>query len=102
MRRNSADSLERFALRIEEKLRISNSSSTIEDLVCRSLTNKKNPSVAAKMAEKWVEWRYGKARETIVHEGTVTHEHFDFSKLSESELQEIERIIESAYTRADS
>lgn len=67
--RNSAESLELFAIRIEEKLRAAGSSSTIENLVCRALTNKKSPAVAAKMAAKWVEWRYGKAKETHEHTG---------------------------------
>lgn len=99
--RNSAESLELFAIRIEEKLRNAGSSSTIENLVCRALTSKKNPAVAAKMAEKWVEWRYGKARETIKLEGHVEHTHFDASKLSDEQLAQAEQLIESAYAGRD-
>ena len=96
--RNSASELERFAIRVEEKLRNSSSASTIENLVCRALTNKKNPLIAA----KWVEWRYGKARETIRHEGTVTHEHFDASKLTDEQLGQAEQLVESASVGSDS
>jgi hypothetical protein len=94
--RNSADSLERFAIRIEEKLRKAGSTSTIENLVCRALTNKKSPAVAAMMAQKWVEWRFGKAKETVKLEGHIEHTVFDASKLSDEQLAEAERLVESA------
>lgn len=99
--RNSAESLELFAIRIEEKLRAAGSSSTIENLVCRALTNKKSPAVAAKMAEKWVEWRYGKAKETMKIEGHLEHTVFDTSKLTDEQLREAERLVESAHVSGD-
>lgn len=34
------------------------------NLVCRLMTGK-DPKIAAHMASKWVEWRYGKATETV-------------------------------------
>ncbi len=61
---NHTDDLQAFARRIEQvvigaKLKDCES---MERLICRILTKPgKNPAVAAMMATKWVEWRYGKA-----------------------------------------
>ena len=60
--------LERFAMRIEERLAKSKGPFALEQLVCRLLTGK-NPAIAAKMAEKVVEWRYGKSVQPITGTG---------------------------------
>lgn len=96
MRGPEQNSLEAFAIRIEKRLLAAGDTSTMESLVCRHLTNKKNPTTAARMMEKLVEWRYGKAKETIKHEGTVTHEHIDLSHLSDEQIRQVESLIESA------
>jgi hypothetical protein len=64
-KRNSADALENFAKRVEERLRKGKSSSTLENLVCRIVTDFSEPQLAARMTEKLVEWRYGKAKESM-------------------------------------
>jgi len=65
-RRNSADALEQFAMRVEDRLRKHDRSSTLENLVCRVVTSfKEHPQLAARMLEKLVEWRYGKAKESV-------------------------------------
>ena len=64
-RRNSADALEQFAMRVEERLRKHDRTMNIELLVCRTLTNFGEPQIAARMLEKLVEWRYGKAKESF-------------------------------------
>ena len=69
MRRAEQNTLEAFATRIEQKLLKAGDTSTMENLVCRHLTNKKNPQIAARMLEKLVEWRYGKAKERHEHTG---------------------------------
>jgi hypothetical protein len=48
------------------------------------------------MAQKWVEWRFGKAKETVKLEGHIEHTVFDASKLSDEQLAEAERLVESA------
>ncbi len=68
MAQGKKDNLEQFAKRIETRIRASGKSDGMERLVCRLLTGK-NPTIAAKLAEKWVEWRYGKAKETHEHIG---------------------------------
>ena len=64
---NMPDSLERFAIRIEDRLRQGDGSITMEQLVCRALTNQKNPFVASGMLAKWVEWRYGAPKQHSEH-----------------------------------
>jgi hypothetical protein len=71
MAQGKTDNLEAFAKRIETRIRNSRGTNDgMEQLICRILTGK-NPALAAKLAEKWVEWRYGKAKETheIVGDG---------------------------------
>lgn len=92
------DDLKAFAIRVERQILAASlkGQETIERLVCRALTSKKNPAVAAVMQQKWVEWRYGKATEHVKIEGHVEHTHFDASKLTGEQLLEAERLIESA------
>ena len=73
----------------------------MERLICRLLVNKKSPQVAAMMAHKWVEWRYGKATENVHLTGNVEHTHIDTSKFSDEQLAQIEDLIESANVRSD-
>lgn len=68
----------------------------MERLICRILNNKKNLQVAAFMANKVVEWNYGKAKETLKVEGHIEHTIFDASKLTDEQLAEAERLVESA------
>lgn len=56
---NTAKDLREFAEGIEAKLRIGSKPTTMQNLVCRLLTGK-DAKVAASLAGKWVEWRYGK------------------------------------------
>lgn len=69
--KNQTDDLQAFARRIERAIVTAKlkDQETIERLVCRLLTNDKTPQVAAMLAAKWVEWRYGKAKEHIEHTG---------------------------------
>ena len=69
--RNSPENLQRFAIRIEQKLAKRGGSSTIENLICRALTNRKH---AAFMLPKWVEWRYGKPDQRLEVSGKIEHE----------------------------
>lgn len=65
---NKKDDLQAFARRVEAAVIKANlkDSETIERLICRILIkSEKNPAVAAMMAQKWVEWRYGKAIQPI-------------------------------------
>ena len=64
-----ADNLEAFAKRIETRVKAGGDTDSIERLFCRLVTNKKTPQVAAGLITKWVEWRYGKAKETVEHVG---------------------------------
>lgn len=63
-KRNSADSLEAFAKRIETMLRKGGATDSIERLICRLMTGE-DLKVAAALASKWVEWKYGKPKETL-------------------------------------
>ena len=93
------DTLEAFARRVERQIVSANlkGQESMERLVCRLLTHKKTPwTVSATMAQRWVEWKYGKAKETLKVEGTVTHEHIDLSRLSNEQLEQIEKLVESA------
>lgn len=58
--------LEQFAKRVESHIRKANASENMERLICRLLTGE-DVKVAALMASKWVEWRFGKAKETHEH-----------------------------------
>jgi hypothetical protein len=102
-KRNSADSLENFAKRIEKRLRIDKDKQpfAMERLICRLLANKKSPQVSAMMAHKWVEWRYGKATENVHVTGNVEHTHIDTSNLTDEQLTQIENLIETAHARSD-
>lgn len=97
------DDLKAFAIRVEKQILAAGmrGQETIERLVCRALTNKKNPAVASVMTQKWVEWRYGKATEHVRIEGHVEHTVFDASRLTDEQLAEAERIVESAVPRSD-
>lgn len=97
------DDLRAFAQRVEQQILASKRKGmeNMERLVCRILTSKKHHTTASIMAQKWVEWRYGKARETIKHEGTVTHEHVALESLSDEQLRQVEQIIESAEVGSD-
>ena len=72
----------------------------MERLICRLLTHN-NPHIAAKMAEKWVEWMYGKAPQDVRVDGHVEHTVFDASRLTDEQLAEAERIVESAVADGD-
>jgi hypothetical protein len=71
-KRNSADSLENFAKAIEERFRLGKDQGpfAMQRQVCRLLASK-NPTVAAAMTAKWVEWRFGRAKETHEHKHNV-------------------------------
>ena len=95
------DNLEQFAKRIESRIKAGmNGSDSMERLICRILTSKKNPTNAAMMAQKWVDWRYGK-NVTVKMEGHIEHTVFDASRLSDEQLAEAERLVESASTAVD-
>lgn len=96
-KRNSVDSLENFARRIEEMFRFGKDQGplALQRKVCRLLASS-DPKVAATMTAKWVEWRYGKAKETLKVEGHIEHTVFDAGKLTDEQLAEAERLIESA------
>ena len=92
-----SDNLEQFAKRIETRIKASTKGSdSMERLICRLLTSKKQPAIAAQMAAKWVDWRYGKAKETVKFEGHIEHTVFDASRLTDEQLAEAERLVESA------
>jgi hypothetical protein len=96
------DNLEAFAKRIETRIRAGlKGTDSMERLICRVLTSKKNATSAAIMAQKWVEWRYGKAKETVKLEGHIEHTVFDASRLSDEQLAEAERLVESASAGRD-
>ena len=69
LRANSI-SLEDFARGIEVKLQQGYGPDAVANHICRLLTDK-DPKIAAPMWCKWVEWRYGRAKEQINH--TVDH-----------------------------
>jgi len=56
------DDLQAFARRVEKQILAAGvkDCETMERLVCRLITNPKNPAVAATLLTKWVEWRYPK------------------------------------------
>ena len=89
------DDLKAFARRIERQIIKSGGDEAMERLICRILTNKKQLQVAGAMAGKWVEWRYGKSVE-VKHSGTVIHEHVDLTNVSDEQLSEADRLIDSA------
>jgi hypothetical protein len=62
-----ADSLEAFAIRVQRAVEQANpkDSEAMERLVARVLTSEANPALAATMAVKWVEWRYGKPKQPL-------------------------------------
>jgi hypothetical protein len=95
--------LQAFAIRVEKQIVSANQkgSENMERLVCRLLTSKKTPQISATMAQKWVEWRYGKATEHLIVDGHIEHIAFDASKLSDEQLAEAERLIESASSGSD-
>jgi hypothetical protein len=97
------DDLRAFARRVEQQILKANRKGmeTMERLICRVLSNKRNPVVAATMAHKWVEWRYGKATEHVHMTGSVIHEHVDASKLTDEQLAQAESLVESAYAGTD-
>lgn len=96
------DNLESFAKRIETRIKAGlKGTDSMERLICRHLTNKKNTATSAIMAQKWVEWRYGKAKETLKVEGHIEHTVFDASRLSDEQLAEAERLVESASVTSD-
>lgn len=68
--RRRKEDLQRFAKRIEQRMLTAKGPFAMEQLVCRLLTGK-DQKVAAKMAECWVSWRYGKqeASGTIINSG---------------------------------
>lgn len=70
---NEPDNLRLFAIRIEREFQKAHGEdkAAMERLVCRLLSNAKNPMLAATMAAKWVEWKYGKAKETHEHKHDV-------------------------------
>jgi hypothetical protein len=60
--------LEDFARSIEPKLERAAGRDAIANYICRLLTSK-DERIAALMWCKWVEWRYGKAKEYLEHSG---------------------------------
>ena len=97
------DNLTFFAQRIETRIRAGlKGTDSMERLICRLLTQKADPKIQALLAAKWVEWRYGKAKETVKIEGHIEHTVFDASKLSDEQLAQAERLVESASVGSDS
>jgi hypothetical protein len=96
--KSEQDDLQSFAKRVELQVIKAGiaGSENMERLVCRLLTGRKTPQIAAIMAAKWVDWRYGKARETVKIEGYIEHTVFDASRLTDEQLAEAERLVESA------
>lgn len=103
MGQKTVSELQAFAKRVEKQIIAANhkGSETMERLICRLLTQKKNPAISAKIGEKWVEWRYGKPTEYVKIEGHIEHTVFDASRLTDEQLAEAERLIESASVRSD-
>lgn len=97
------DNLEAFAKRIETRIKKGlNGTDSMERLICRLMaTPKADKKVAAHLAGKWVEWRYGKAKESIQITGHIEHEHFDASRLTDEQLAEADKLIESAHVVGD-
>lgn len=103
MSEKTKSELQAFAVRVEKQIIAANRKGceNMERLICRVLTAKTNPQIAATMAQKWVEWRYGKATEHVKIDGHIEHTVFDASKLSDEQLAEAERLVESASARSD-
>jgi hypothetical protein len=95
------DNLRAFAQRVERHICKAGGDEAMERLICRLLSNKKQPQVAGSMAGKWVEWRYGKAKETLQIEGHIEHTVFDASKLTDEQLAQAEQLVESASSGSD-
>jgi hypothetical protein len=93
-KRNSADSLEKFAMRIEEMFRHGKDQGpfALQRQVCRLMASK-DLKVSAMMTAKWVEWRFGRAKETLKVEGRIEHVN---TNISDEQLAEADRLIESA------
>jgi|SRR6266436_28983 len=89
---NKLDDLEAFARRIERQILNSNlrDCENIERLFCRLMTNDKSPAVAAMLLSKWVEWRYGKAKETHEHNVKVEMTTDDAKRIIRDYLVRIE------------
>lgn len=65
MKKEEKDGLESFSKRIETRIKSGiKGTDSMERLICRLLTGK-DPKIAAHLATKWVEWRYGKPTEKI-------------------------------------
>lgn len=63
------ENLEAFAKRIETRIKASAAGTdSMERLICRLMTGS-DAKVAAVLASKWVEWRYGKPTERHEHTG---------------------------------
>ena len=60
-RRAEQNTLEAFVIRIEKRLLRAGDTSTLENLVCRHLTNRKQPGIEARMIEKAVPQKRHKA-----------------------------------------
>jgi hypothetical protein len=95
------DNLRAFAQRVERHIVKAGGPEAMERLICRLLNNKKQPQVAGSVAGKWVEWRYGKAKETLQIEGHIEHTVFDASKLTDEQLAQAEQLVESASSGSD-
>jgi hypothetical protein len=77
MAQGKTDTLEQFAKRIETRVKKSRGSDDgMEQLICRILTGA-DKALATKLAEKWVEWRFGKPKQSVEltgeDGGPVTH-----------------------------
>lgn len=70
MAQGKTDNLEAFAKRIATRVRAGGGTDSMERLICRLLTGK-DVKVAAMLASKWTEWRYGKPKEQIEHSGSI-------------------------------
>ena len=103
MARNTRSELQAFAERVEKQVVAANikGSESMERLVCRLLTSKKTPQIAATMAQKWVEWKYGKATEHLIVDGHLEHTIFNAEQLNDEQLREAEALIESASAGSD-
>lgn len=84
MNKGPADSLEAFAKRIATRVKAGGGTDSMERLICRLLTGE-DVKVAAMLASKWTEWRYGKPKESMELSGTVN----------------LSGVIEKARTRAN-
>jgi len=69
------DNLEAFAKRVQRRIEQANvkGQESMERLMCRLMTNGKAPAIAAMMAAKWVEWRYGKPVQPVKGDVTISY-----------------------------